>query len=64
MANCPPGTELDDWMVTNGDGSPLGPDHRVRWATAGENGIGAWIAPYTGSPTPPESITLTGSCTC
>lgn len=64
VAHCPPGTHPADWTVTNGDGSPLGPDQRVRWTSVGEDGVGAWIAPYTGSPPPPESITLTVSCTC
>ncbi|WP_405020866.1 hypothetical protein OHV05_32315 [Kitasatospora sp. NBC_00070] len=63
-AHCPEGTHLTDWKVTNGDGSPLGPDQRVRWTDAGNEGVGAWIAPYEGSPPPPESITLTVFCTC
>ncbi|GAA1163160.1 hypothetical protein F4556_000408 [Kitasatospora gansuensis] len=63
-AHCPEGSHLVDWTVTAGDGSPLGPDQRVRWTSLDEEGVAAWIAPYAGSPAPPESITLTLSCSC
>ncbi|MER5862969.1 hypothetical protein [Kitasatospora sp. NPDC002040] len=63
-AYCPAGQHPVDWTVTNGDGSPLGADQRVRWTRTGENGVSAWIAPYLNSPPPPESITLTVSCDC
>ncbi|MFI6642501.1 hypothetical protein [Streptomyces sp. NPDC050504] len=65
-AICPEGLRPDnDWTITNGDGSPLDPNHRRRW-TLSEDGraISVWIAPYLNSPPPPSSITLTVHCVC
>ncbi|MFF4341780.1 hypothetical protein ACFY00_17825 [Kitasatospora sp. NPDC001540] len=62
---CPQGLTPGDTHVTNGDGSPLGLGQRLRMtATEGGRGVAVWIAPYDGSPPPPESIALTVSCTC
>ncbi|BAJ32899.1 MULTISPECIES: hypothetical protein [Kitasatospora] len=64
-AICPQGLTPADAHVTKGDGSPLGPDQRWRiTAIDGGQGVAAWIAPYDGSPPPPDSIALTVSCTC
>ncbi|MFJ5231064.1 hypothetical protein ACIQBJ_14365 [Kitasatospora sp. NPDC088391] len=64
-ALCPQGLKPADPHVTNGDGSPLGPDQRWRLTVIdGGQGYAAWIAPYNDSPPPPASIALTISCTC
>ncbi|GGQ90491.1 hypothetical protein [Kitasatospora griseola] len=63
VAICPDGITPTDVHVTNGDGTPLGPDQRVRTTAVGSTGVGAWIAPYQGSPPPPAAIRLTVTCT-
>ncbi|GAA1962520.1 hypothetical protein [Kitasatospora viridis] len=66
VALCPDGLHPADWSITNGDGTPLGNDQRWEWTVVGDgdNGIGAWIAPYDNSPPPPPSIRLTVFCDC
>ncbi|MFF0297286.1 hypothetical protein ACFYS8_15560 [Kitasatospora sp. NPDC004615] len=63
VAICPEGVNPSDVHVTNGDGTPLGPDQRVHTTAVGATGVGAWIAPYQDSPPPPASIRLTITCT-
>ncbi|MFD7730310.1 hypothetical protein ACFV6F_07995 [Kitasatospora phosalacinea] len=64
-AICPQGLAASEAHVTNGDGTPLAPNQRWHITTIdGGQGAAAWIAPYDGSPPPPESIALTVSCTC
>ncbi|MGW4378766.1 hypothetical protein [Kitasatospora sp. NPDC004531] len=62
IAICPDGISPTDVHVTNGDGTPLGAGQRVRTTAVGDTGVGAWIAPYQGSPPPPASIRLTVTC--
>ncbi|SEL78493.1 hypothetical protein [Streptacidiphilus jiangxiensis] len=65
-ALCPQGLHpADNVTITNGDGTPLGPNQRWTWRdTDGQPGVIAWIGPYLNSPPPPPSITLTISCVC
>ncbi|OKJ05601.1 hypothetical protein [Kitasatospora sp. CB01950] len=63
IAICPDNISPTDVHVTDGDGTPLGPGQRVRTTAVGSTGVGAWIAPYDGSPPPPAAIRLTITCT-
>ncbi|RKE23116.1 hypothetical protein [Streptomyces sp. TLI_171] len=64
VARCPEGWTPTDPHITNGDGTPLGPDQRWHLGPiSGADGYAGWIAPYLDSPPPPESIALTITCT-